>query len=344
MQQRMEQMKEQVLKMLEADGGYVSGEYLSRMLGVSRTAVWKVIKRLREEGYIIDSVTNKGYCLKGKPDFLDAGYELVAHAVFLACNQHLLTGDINTAVIGTKIEVLKTVDSTNEEIKRRASNGAKSGLIIAAECQTGGKGRFGRKWESESGEGIYFTFLLRPGLPPADIASITLAAGYAVCEALREYSGVEAKIKWPNDIVINNKKVCGILTEMAAQMDMVDYVAVGIGINVNNKSFSEDIKWKSTSVFIETGKLTERNLLFREVIKKLDLIISEFLTGIPEERKTHFKELCITLGRSVTAMRGGTEIKGTAVDVSSGGDLIIRQSSGELVSVNSGEVVVQGIY
>ena len=329
MQQRMEQMKEQVLKMLEADGGYVSGEYLSRMLGVSRTAVWKVIKRLREEGYIIDSVTNKGYCLKGKPDFLD---------------ENIIGRDINTAVIGTKIEVLKTVDSTNEEIKRRASNGAKSGLIIAAECQTGGKGRFGRKWESESGEGIYFTFLLRPGLPPADIASITLATGYAVCEALREYSGVEAKIKWPNDIVINNKKVCGILTEMAAQMDMVDYVAVGIGINVNNKSFSEDIKWKSTSVFIETGKLTERNLLFREVIKKLDLIISEFLTGIPEERKTHFKELCITLGRSVTAMRGGTEIKGTAVDVSSGGDLIIRQSSGELVSVNSGEVVVQGIY
>lgn len=322
-------MKEQVLKMLEADGGYVSGEYLSRMLGVSRTAVWKVIKRLREEGYIIDSVTNKGYCLKGKPDFLD---------------ENIIGRDINTAVIGTKIEVLKTVDSTNEEIKRRAANGAKSGLIIAAECQTGGKGRFGRKWESESGEGIYFTFLLRPGLPPADIASITLAAGYAVCEALREYSGVEAKIKWPNDIVINNKKVCGILTEMAAQMDMVDYVAVGIGINVNNKSFSEDIKWKSTSVFIETGKLTERNLLFREVIKKLDLIISEFLTGIPEERKTHFKELCITLGRSVTAMRGGTEIKGTAVDVSSGGDLIIRQSSGELVSVNSGEVVVQGIY
>lgn len=322
-------MKEQVLKMLESDGGYVSGEYLSRVLGVSRTAVWKAIKNLRDEGYVIDSVTNRGYCLKKKPDLL---------------SEAIIGRELNTSVVGTKIEIMRTVDSTNEEIKRRAVRGAKSGLIIVAESQSGGKGRLGRSWSSEVGEGIYFSFLLKPDMPPSEISAITLSAGYAVCMALREYTGLDAKIKWPNDVLINNKKVCGILTEMAAQIDMVDYIVVGIGINVNHKSFPEELSGKATSVYIETGRDTDRNELLREVIKRLDIIMAEFLTGMPESRKNHFKELCITLGRQVTTVHGGTEIKGTAVDVSCDGDLVIRDDSGKLVYINSGEVVVQGIY
>ena len=321
-------MKDKVLSVLESHNGYVSGEYLSKILGVSRTAVWKAINRLREDGYVIDSVTNRGYCLKKKADQLNTG---------------LISSGLETSVVGTRIEVMKTVDSTNEEIKRRAATGEESGLLIAAERQTGGKGRLGRSWKSDSG-GLYFTFLLRPELPPNEISGITLAAGYGVCVAVREFTGLDARIKWPNDIIIGSKKICGILTEMTAQTDRVDFVAVGIGINVNNKEFPEEIKDKATSLYLESGMEIDRNDFLSVVIGDLDIAAGQFLSGFPRNMKEHFKSLCATLGRNVTAHRGGRIIEGTAVDITDEGNLLIRDNSGEPVEINSGEVVVQGIY
>ena len=321
-------MKQKILKVLEGTDGFVSGEQLSRMLGVSRTAVWKNINALREEGYKIASVTNRGYRLTEKPDLLDA--EKIARG-------------LGTSLIGKKIEVMKIVDSTNDEVKRRARNGEPSGLVIAAEKQTGGKGRLGRAWSSDSG-GIYFTVLLRPELPPGDIAAITLAAGHGVCLAVREYTGLDARIKWPNDIIVGNKKLCGILTEMSAQSDRIDCVLIGIGINVNHEEFPEDIRHKATSLRLELGRRIDRNEFFTCVLKNLDTAAAEFLAGFTPEESGRFADLCATVGRQVSTTNGGITLEGTAVGITPGGELEVQDENGQIHLINSGEVVVQGIY
>lgn len=321
-------MKSEILYALKNSSDFISGEALSNKLGVSRTAVWKSIKSLRDDGYVINSVTNKGYKLESCPDVLDA---------------YAISYGLDVSVTGTNIVVMKSVDSTNDEVKRRAINGEKSGLIVAADEQTAGKGRLGRVWKSNNG-GIYFSLLIRPELPPSDIASITLAAGYAVCLAIRDYTGCDAKIKWPNDIIINNKKVCGILTEMAAQSDRLDYVIIGIGINANHTSFPDEIKNKATSLFLETGNKIDKNDLLHHIIKKSDEVISSFLISVSVDDVQQFKGLCATLGRKVSVQRGNRNIQGIATDITTGGELVIRDESGKDIIVNSGEVTVQGIY
>lgn len=321
-------MKTKILNLLKNATEFISGEDISRQLGISRTAVWKYINSLRDEGYIIDSITNKGYKLTECPDILDS---------------NIINDGLNINFVGKKIEILKTVDSTNEEIKRRAAKNAESGLIIASDEQTAGKGRLGRTWKTNNG-GIHFTVLIRPELSPADISSVTLASGYAVCLAIRKYTGCDAKIKWPNDIIINNKKVCGILTEMAAQSDRLDFVAIGIGINVNHTDFPDEIKSKATSLFLETGKKIDRNDFFRCVINYLDKVLSSFLVSVSLDDIQSFKKLCATIGKKVKVNRNNKIIEGTAIDITSIGELVICDNDGKEILINSGEVTVQGIY
>lgn len=324
-------MKTHILKTLKSSTDYISGEDLSRELNVSRTAVWKNIKILKDEGYVISSVRNKGYRLEKCPDILEEE----------TIKTKLLIKKVKT--IGTKLIVMKTVDSTNEEVKRRASDGEPEGLVVAAEEQTAGKGRLGRNWQSQADGGVYFTFLIRPELPPSDIASITLAAGYAVCLAIRHYTGCDARIKWPNDIIIGTKKVCGILTEMAAQSDRLDYVAIGIGINVNQTDFPDEIKTKATSLYLENGRKFDRSDFLAAVIKQLDTVLNSFLVSLSISDFADFKNLCATIGRTVSVERSGITIVGTAEDITTKGELIIN-SDGQKITVNSGEVTVQGIY
>ena len=312
---------------MKADG-YISGEQLSAQLGITRSAVWKYINALKKDGCMIDSVRNRGYRLVEAPDMLNV--------------QEIMEG-LKTEVAGKKLIVLDSVDSTNEEIKRLAAKGEPSGTIVAAERQTKGKGRFGRFWDSGSG-GLYFTLILRPELPPSDISSITLAAGYAVCLAVREYYDIDAKIKWPNDVIVGNKKICGILTEMAAQSDRIDYVAIGIGINLNHESFPQEISDKAASLRTITGKKTDRNDFFRTLITFLDRVLSRFLVSLSVEDTIRFREVCATIGRRVTVQRGNETISGIAEDISPGGELIVKNDKGEIISINSGEVTVQGIY
>lgn len=322
-------MKARILSILKCADGYVSGESLSKVLGITRSAVWKHITALREEGYKINSVTNKGYYLENMPDILSS---------------EAVTAGLETTLIGGRVITMKTVDSTNEEIKRLARQGAEEGILVTSEEQTAGKGRFSRVWKSGNDGGLYFSFLLKPDLPPADISSITLAAGYAVCLAIREYTGIDARIKWPNDIIVGNKKLCGILTEMAAQSDRIDYVIPGIGINVNNHKFPEDIAEKATSIYLETGKETNRNDLLREVIKKLDETISRFFVSLSIDDIEDFKNICATMGRTVTVTRSGQEITGTACSITATGELVITAKDGNELIISSGEVTVQGIY
>lgn len=322
-------VKEKILAMLKENDGYLSGMEISRKLGVSRTAIWKNINSLRSDGYQIDSITNRGYQLISSPDILNAA---------------MIQDHLGTELIGKEIEILKTVDSTNEEVKRRANLGAESGLIVAAEEQTAGKGRFGRSWNSQDKEAIYFTVLIRPELSPGDIASITLAAGYAVCLAVREYTQLDARIKWPNDIIIGHRKLCGILTEMAAQSDKIDYIAIGIGININQKSFPEEIKTKATSLYLETGHKIDRNDFFRIVIRKLDMVLKSFCVSVSVKDIENFKRLCATIGRKVSVQRFDSILEGTAIDITPSGELVIKANDGKKYDINSGEVTVQGIY
>lgn len=320
--------KEEILSCLSG-GGYVSGEELSANLGVSRTAIWKNINSLRDSGYEIESVTNRGYKLTFRPDII---------------TEEEIAAGLNTKFLAKQIYCYKEIDSTNEEAKRQALRGAPDGSLFVAEHQLGGKGRLGRTWSSPLGTGLWFSILLRPDSIPEQITSLTLLAGLAVCGAVRVCTDCPAMIKWPNDIVIGSKKVCGILTEMAAEIDRIDYVVIGIGINVNNTLFSEELQAKATSLQLEAGHSVSRRELLQETLRQLEALLKIQKSGGSSFLISHYRSLCVSLNRQVGFTRDKKMMTGTAVDISPEGELIVRCDDGTLFPVYSGEVTVQGIY
>ena len=321
--------KDKILQCLKEAGDYVSGEDLSRKLGVSRSAVWKNINSLRESGYPIESVTNRGYRLSAEPDVL---------------NEPEVLDGLKTKTVGRSIAAFREIDSTNEEAKRRAQQGAPHGSVFVAERQLGGKGRLGRVWVSPPKTGLWFTILLRPEEVPSQVAGITLLTGLAVCRAIRAATGCGAMIKWPNDIVIGGRKVCGILTEMSAEIDRVHYAVVGIGINVNNGDFPPELSVKATSLRMETGKPVSRVRLLQRILEEFERLYDDYDKENQPFFLQDYKSLCVTLGRTVGASRGREKITGTAVDITPDGELVVRLENGDLFQINSGEVTVQGIY
>ena len=320
--------KEEILSCLRKSGGYVSGEDLSDHLNVSRTAVWKNINTLRNSGYGIESITNRGYKLISCPDIM--------------LPEEIESG-LKTTILAKKIYCYDSIDSTNQEAKRQALGGAPNGSLFIAEQQNSGKGRLGRTWASPSGTGLWFSVLLRSNLIPIPVTSVTLLAGLAVCRTIRTCTGCPAMIKWPNDIVIGSKKVCGILTEMAAEIDRIDYVVVGIGINVNNASFAAELKVKATSLQLETGTAIFRVGLLQEILRSFESLLESHKTD-PSVLLEEYKHLCVSLTRRVGFTRNKEALEGTAVDISSEGELIVQCDDGTLIPVSSGEVTVQGIY
>ncbi len=321
-------MKDKVLSLLIDKNDYVSGEDISRELGVSRAAVWKAISSLRNIGYKIDASTRKGYKIISVPDILSKGY---------------IMKNLDTEIIGKNIICLDTIDSTNEEAKRLGNCGEIDGTVIFAEQQTGGKGRLGRSWVSPKGAGLYFSILLRPDLRPFDIPNITLVAGYSICKTIRNFIKCDAMIKWPNDIIIGNKKVCGILSEMAAETDRINYIVVGIGINVNVQEFTENIKNKATSLSIAKGCMINRSDFAKEILRQLDKDYRDFVLSNSFSMIDEFKKNCVTIGRQVTAYIGNKVIEGIAVDILENGELVIKNDEKQF-NISSGEVAVQGIY
>ena len=315
--------------MLKAADGFISGEDISRQLGVTRTSVWKAITALRKEGYVVESVTNRGYCLREVPDLLNVAQ---------------ITEGLKTSVLGRTVVALPVVDSTNNEAKRQAVKGAAHGTLFVTEQQTGGKGRLGRSWESPSRQGICMSLLLRPQISPYEVTRITLLAGLAVCRAIRALTPCPAMIKWPNDVIIGRKKVCGILTEMAAETERVHYVVTGIGINVNTPSFPEQLHQKATSLYLETGNLYFRAALLQQILYEFELCYDAHLTDATADLLTPYKELCATLGRKIGFTRNGKMLIATAVDISHRGGLLVKLENGKKLEIHSGEVTVQGIY
>ena len=320
--------KDRVLLALQQTSGYLSGESMSEQLGVSRAAIWKAINSLREQGYEIDSVTNKGYRLLSVPDVLTQ--ESVRNVL----------ADTHIAAV----YVLESVDSTNNEAKRQAQKGAPHNSVFVAEEQTGGKGRLGRVWKSPAGSGLWFTLLLRPLVPPEQVTCLTLLAGMAVSRAIRELSGLDAQIKWPNDVVLGGPKLCGILTEMAAEVERIEYVGVGIGVNVNTESFPEEIAFKATSLLLATGKRWNRAQLLKAILLEMETLLQRQENGEIEQILKEYQGECVTIGRKVSVQRGNIRLSGIAEGITDTGELLVRQSNGSILTINSGEVSVQGIY
>ena len=224
------------------------------------------------------------------------------------------------------------------------NEGCKSGTTVAAREQKSGKGRLGRAWQSKCDENIAFSVLLRPKMAPSEVACITPLAGLAVCKALRKFTGLDCRIKWPNDVIVGNKKLVGILTEMSAEFDAVEYIVTGIGVNVDQEGFPEEIAGKATSLYLETGRHFDKNALLACLLNQLE---EEFLSNNLELSPTALEEyakLCATLGKNVGFSRGGSPVHGVAVGVDENGELEVMLPDGSICMVNSGEVTAQGIY
>ena len=262
-------LRDEVLALLKArEGKPLSGEEMSRALGVSRAAVWKAMESLRDEGYVISSAPRRGYALEGSPDRLSAGE---------------LAGALAGRRVGRALVCLETVDSTNNEVKRRALAGAADGLAVVAEQQTGGRGRLGRSFQSPRGCGLYLTALLRPQLPPIEVVDFTAWVAVAVCDGIQAACGVRPRIKWTNDIVLEGKKLCGILTEMGLENEInaLQYLVTGIGVNVNQRpeDFSPDVRPIAASLFNVLGRPVRRSELAVQIIRALDRMYSAFPQG-----------------------------------------------------------------
>lgn len=320
-------MKEKLLELLKNTDGYLSGEEIGSTLGVSRAAVWKNINALRKDGFVIEAVTNKGYKLSEEADIISSNF---------------IEKSINTKYLVKKVIFMPTVDSTNEECKRLASEGEKEGTLVVADEQTGGKGRRGRLWKSEKGSGIWMSIILRPEISPWNVSSITLVAGLAVSKAVKEVSGLDAGIKWPNDIYVNGKKLCGILTEMSAQIQQVDFVVVGIGINVNTQYFPSELENIACSLYTEANVKFERNKIIASVWENFEKLYDVFKEKGFEALKKEYEENCINIGKRVRVIaKDGYEAE--TVGINENGELLVKTDEGEIKTVFSGEVSIRNI-
>lgn len=320
-------MAKDILKFLR-EKEYVSGEVLAKKLGISRVAIWKQIQKLKDRGYKITSDQNLGYRLVSRPDLL--------------LPQEIQRG-LFTNYIGKKIYYFPELKSTNIMAKEKAlhrAEGIDEGRLIIAERQSAGKGRLGREWFSPNG-GIWLSIILYPQLSPSYISRITLMTAVAVVKAIKIYTQIESQIKWPNDILINEKKVCGILTEMSAELDIINWVVVGIGINANidHQDFPEDIQENMISLKETSGKEISRVKLVQTFLQKFEkyyeiLKRREFFSILKE-----WKLYSHTLGRKIRVDMGERIITGEAVDINEEGALILKKEDGELVKIISGTII-----
>lgn len=316
--------------MLKEREQFLSGQEICEKFNVSRTAVWKIIKLLESEGYEIEAVRKKGYRLKRAADKL---------------SRMELLSSMQTEWAGTEVLYFDETDSTNTEIKKAAEQNAPHGTLAVADYQSMGKGRRGRIWTSPHGVGIWMSILLRPKLHPSCASMLTLVAALAVADGLRESCKLDARIKWPNDIVVNGKKVCGILTEMSTELDCINYVVVGIGINANTITFPEELQPLATSIRLETGACVSRSLVIREVLRALERVYALFLehgdlSGLLES----YHERLANKNQVVRVLEPEHAYTGISEGINARGELLVRMEDGSLRTVISGEVSVRGIY
>lgn len=296
----------------------MSGSLVSKRLQISRSAVWKQVQKLRQSGYTISAGQNRGYCLESEPDLLDPD-----------------------SLAGNNIFYYQSVNSTNLTARRLAENGLPDLTVITAEEQLQGRGRLGRNWSSPKGKGLWFSIILRPtNISPASAAPVTMVTA-ATLAALLSDDGFKVEIKWPNDLLINGKKICGILTELKGEPDLIDYLIVGIGINVNQQEsdFPSELNGKATSLSIESGSFIDRTDLLNSALLKLyDAYPIFFKEGFAPFLAL-WKKYNVTLGKKVIVKMPSATIEGSALDLNQNGSLILQDDSDKVHAISYGEII-----
>lgn len=323
-------MKSKILNRLRGAEEFVSGQQLCEEFGVSRTAVWKAINQLKEEGYEIEAVHNKGYRLLGCPDIISA---------------EEVKSRLHTDWAGCEVRYFDTLDSTNICAKRMAEEGASNGTLVIADKQTAGRGRCGRVWETPKGTAIAMTLLMRPNLRPEKASMLTLVMGMAVTRAVNELYSLNCQIKWPNDVVLEGKKICGILVEMSAEMNAIHYLVIGCGINANMTEFPEELKEKAISLRMITGAEVDRAQIIQRSLEWLEKYYQKFeetsdMSGLMEE----YNQMLVNRGSEVCVLDPCGEYRGKALGINDAGELRVEKEDGTTENVYAGEVSVRGVY
>lgn len=322
-------MRKTIVEMLKNAGNdFISGESIAGALGISRTAVWKHIQKLRDSGYEIISFERHGYKLKDAPDLLLPGEVQIG---------------LDTEIIGKEMQYHPAVDSTNRVAKALAYHGAQEGTIVVAEEQTGGKGRLERNFFSPRVKGIWFSVILRPNFSPHDAPKFTLLAAVAVAEAMNRFK-LKPQIKWPNDIMFDGRKLVGILTEMSGEIAKIAYIVVGVGINVNidREEFPAELQTVAASLKEMNGEEVSRVNFFRAVLEEFDKLYREVKAQGFAEIFTRWRKYNITLGKNVRVISAGSDetFTGKAVDLDADGALIV-DTANERRTVYAGDVSIR---
>jgi len=314
-------MQEKILNLLRKRQDYLSGQELGDRLKITRQALWKHIQGLKEQGFEIEAVPHLGYKLESSPDKLlpvEVDYNL------------------NTKFIGRKIFYYESISSTMDKAMELGLRGSSEGTLILAEAQAKGKGRLGREWSSPKYKGIYLSLLIRPDILPNQTPIFTLLTAVAVCEAIKEALNLDLQIKWPNDLLINNKKVGGILTELNAEMDKVGFIVVGIGINVNNDKNS--LVTHATSLKEHTKRVIKRIDLLKEVLRKIEKNYLIFQKSGSKAIIKKWRNYNVTLGKRVSVSSHHRHFEGEAIDIDKDGALLLRNDSGLTQRVTAGDI------
>lgn len=315
-----------ILRLFRDQSGYVSGETISRELRVSRTAVWKQINALRKLGYVIQAVPSRGYYLKSVPDMLTVE-EVAAH--------------LDTVVIGRRIVCHTGTVSTNGDAFRLAEQGAVEGTVVLADTQSHGKGRMGRVWASPAGVNLYCSVVLRPGGVPNEAPQLTFLSAVAVARAIEQVCGLRPEIKWPNDVLIEGKKIAGLLNEMSAETDGINFVILGIGVNLNmtTEQFPDDLRHPATSLLLETGRLVGRATFAASMLNELDRLYADYAAYGFGPVREEWQCRCNAYGRGLEISDGGSVCcRGTFAGIDDSGALLVRGEDGTTNRILSGDV------
>ncbi len=322
----LSRIERSVLDLLRSAPGIHSSAELTEKLDVTRAAVSKAVARLRDRGYGVESKASAGYRLTSLPDRLYP--ELVQHG-------------LQTEFTGQEIIHFEKTDSTNTQAASLANEGAPEGLLVVAETQTAGRGRLGRSWSSPPNTNFYGSFVLRPSLPPIAAAQITLLTGLCVARSLEAVAGIRARIKWPNDVLVESRKICGILTESSSELDRVNWLVIGIGVNLNVRKFPEEIEKIATSAAIETGKPVDRASFARELCSQLESHYLRFVSGGFGPLRDDWERYARMAGEEVIVGTGSEDIEGRSLGLDSDGFLQVETPDGRIVRIVAGDVTLK---
>ncbi len=318
--------REQIVHLFrKRPGEYISGKEICSVLHISRAAVWKQVEQLRDLGYAIEARRARGYRLLESPDLL---------------LPNEISGELGTFLVGRQIQCENQIISTNQRAQQLAAEGAPEGLVVLAETQTAGRGRMGRRWESPAGVNIYCSVLLKPQIPPRQAPQLTFLSAVATAEALKELYGIDARVKWPNDILVGGRKIAGLLNELSAETEQIHALVLGIGVNVNMtvEQFPDELRYPATSVRIETGELHLRLPLARLLIQKIDALYAEFLDQGFAPMRRRWESLFDLLDRQVEVDLGQRTISGVVGGLEPDGALKLFLPDGRVERIVAGDV------